>query len=64
MLMTVFNFFYAFVILFYIILSTIKVAKELKTDLKTPFLGFTIYIQYVRIILLSCFCTDYILTQN
>ena len=60
MLMTIFNFFYAFVILFYIILSTIKVAKELKTDLKTPFLGFAStylfnYFFSCFLVLLMCF---------
>lgn len=60
MLTTIFNFFCALVVLFFIIYSIIKVAKELKADLKTPFLGFAStylfnYFFSCGIILLMCF---------
>lgn len=60
MLTTIFNFFGALVILFYIIYSITSVVKELKTDLKTPFLGFAStylfnYFFSCAIVLLMCF---------
>lgn len=60
MLTTIFNLLGALVILFFIIFSVTEVAKELKTDLKTPFLGFAStylfnYFFSCGMILLMCF---------
>lgn len=60
MLTTIFNFLSALAILFFIIYSTVSVGKELKTDLKTPFLGFAStylfnYFFSCLIVLLMCF---------